>query len=624
MIKLIEVSKLVRYYILLMTTEAESGHPTSSLSAVELLTSLFFGGNLHYDVSDPDCPNNDRFILSKGHASPLFYALWAVAGELTEKNLLGYRKFESELEGHPTKRFKHTEVATGSLGQGLSVGVGMALNAKYLDKLPYKTHVLLGDSEMAEGSNWEAIQIASYYKLDNLIGIIDVNRLGQRGETMLRHDLTAYERRMQSFGWDTYLIHDGHDLEEIDRAYSWAKEEKNQKPKMIIAKTIKGKGVSFLEDKEGWHGKVLNEEEFEKAANELGEVNKKLRLDIEKPETSGEVNKRLRTLRALKGSESAEIAEVDTEYRKPFATRKAYGHALVEVYPKYPNMVVLDAEVSNSTYSKTFKDRYPERFFEMFLTEQNMVGVAVGLYLRGKIPFVSTFASFFTRAVDQIRVSQYSDAGINFVGSHCGVSIGEDGPTQMGLEDMAIFRSILGSVVLYPCDHVSQEKLVYEMIKHPGICYMRTTRMDTPTVYKPKEEFVIGGSKVLRFSEKDQLTIVAVGVTLYESLKAYENLKKEGILVRVIDAYCVKPIDKKTLKKAARETKAIVTVEDHFAEGGLGDAVLEALSEDCTPVHKMAVTKMPRSGSPKKLLDYEEISENAIVKKVKSINKELI
>ncbi|MBN1169293.1 transketolase [Candidatus Woesebacteria bacterium] len=617
--KLKDVANLLRYYILLMTTKAGSGHPTSSLSSVELITALFFGGHFHYDVSDPDFLNNDRFILSKGHASPLFYALWAVAGEISEEELLQYRKFDSVLEGHPTKRFKHTEVATGSLGQGLSVGIGMALNAKYLDKLSYKTYVLLGDSEMVEGSNWEAIQVASHYKLDNLIGMIDVNRLGQSGPTMLGYDIESYEKRVQSFGWDTYIIHDGHNLDEIDKAYSWANENKNEKPKMLIAKTIKGKGISFLEDKEGWHGKVLNETELSNALEELGKVEKKLRVEIAKPEETEEIRVKIEKIKNQKGSE---IEETDMEYTKPLATRKAYGHALVEVFPKYPNMVVLDAEVSNSTYSETFKEKYPDNFFEMFIAEQNMVGVAAGLYLRGKIPFVSTFASFFTRAADQIRVSQYSDVGVNFIGSHAGVSIGEDGPTQMGLEDVGMFRSLLNSVVLYPCDSVSCEKLVFEMAKHTGICYLRTTRMDTPVIYDSEEEFPIGGSKILKESKNDQVTIVAAGVTLHESLKAYEILKKEGISVRLIDAYCVKPIDGKTLQKAAKETKAIITVEDHFSEGGLGDAVLERLSDVCIPIYKLAVNKMPRSGTPQKLLSYEEISSGAIVERVKLLMKE--
>ena len=608
--KLGQISKLIRYYILLSSTQAGSGHPTTSLSAVELMTVLFFNNHLRYNPEDPKMPNNDRFILSKGHASPLFYALWAVAGEVTEEELKNYRKFDSNLEGHPTKNFKHTEVSTGSLGQGLSVGVGMALNAKYLDKLPYRTYVLLGDSEMAEGSNWEAMQIATHYKLNNLIAIIDVNRLGQRGETMYGWDLENYESKAKSFGWETFVVEDGHDLEQVEHAYQQVENSESDKPKMIIAKTIKGKGVSLLEDKEGWHGVALDKDQFSQAVSELGEINKELRASISPAE-----------IRYPEEKERGEIVEADEGYDDPLATRKAYGHALVKAYPKYPEMVVLDAEVSNSTYSKIFKEKYPERFFEMFIAEQNMVDVGVGLAERGKKVFVSTFASFFTRAMDQIRVSQYSRTSINFVGSHAGVSIGEDGPTQMGLEDIAVFRAILGSIVLYPADHVSAEKLVYKMAEHPGICYMRTTRMATESIYGEDEEFEIGGSKVLRSSDDDKVTIIAAGITLHESLKAHDELMRTGIKTRVIDLYSVKPLDVVTLKKAAKETSVIVTVEDHFAQGGIGGAVLEALAQDPVPVYKLAVTKMPRSGKPEELMRFMEIDAQAIVEKVKEVVK---
>ncbi len=603
-----EIGKLIRYYILFASTQSGSGHPTSSLSAVELLTTLFFNNHMRYDIKDPEFPNNDRFILSKGHATPLFYALWAVAGEITEKELKSYRKFESPLEGHPTKSFKHTEVATGSLGQGLSVGVGMSINAKYLDKLPYRTYVLLGDSEMAEGSNWEAMQIAAYYKLNNLIGIIDVNRLGQTVETMYGWDVENYESKVKSFGWETFVVEDGHDWEQIDTTLSVAENSVTEKPKMIIAKTIKGRGVSFLENAEDWHGKALDEEQFQQAIAELGEVNKEAKGIFAIPDQKYPEKK-----------ESGEIIETDNDYKNPLATRKAYGHALVEVYPKFPEMAVLDAEVSNSTYSKIFKEKYPDRFFEMFIAEQNMVGVGVGLAERGKVVFVSTFASFFTRAIDQIRVSQYSQASINFVGSHAGVSIGEDGPTQMGLEDIAIFRAILDSIVLYPADHVSAEKLVYKIAEYSGICYLRTTRMDTVPIYDENEEFEIGGSKVLRSSENDQFTIIAAGVTLYEALKAYDELQKEGVNVRVIDVYSVKPIDADAIIKAAEETKAIITVEDHFIQGGIGDSVLEVLAQNNTPVYKLAVNKIPRSGKPEELMEFMEIDAKAIVKKVKDV-----
>lgn len=604
--KLKKIAKLIRYFILTSTTEAGSGHPTSSLSATDLMTGLLFGGIFRFDVNQPEYPNNDRLIFSKGHASPLFYSLWAAAGKLTEKELMSMRKFGSFLEGHPTVAFRYTEAATGSLGQGLSIGIGMALNAKYLDKLPYRTYVLLGDSEMSEGSQWEAIQIASHYKLDNLVGIIDVNRLGQCGETMYGHDLNAYERRISSFGWETVLI-DGHSLPEIITAYEKTLRVINR-PVMIIAKTIKGKGVSFLEDQYGWHGKAPKKEELTKALQELGAVDTSIRGEILKPE---DMTPEKQTPQKAK--------EISYPIDKPVATRKAYGKALVRIFPQFPNMVVLDAEVSNSTYSEIFKEKYPEQFFEMYIAEQNMVGAALGLSRRGKFPFVSTFAAFFTRAFDQIRMSQYSDANIKFVGSHAGVSIGEDGPSQMGLEDIAMFRAILNSVVLYPSDAVSTEKLVEEAAKHNGIVYIRTTRKDTPIIYDKDEEFIIGGSKVLRKSNSDFVTVIAAGVTLHEALNAYEELKKEGIFIRVIDLYSIKPIDISTLHEAARTTKAIITVEDHFAEGGLGEAVKTALSDHAAPVYSLSVRKMPRSGKPDELLDYEEISRSAINKKVKEI-----
>lgn len=609
--KLTSLARLIRYYCISSTTQAGSGHPTSSLSAVDIMTVLMFGGMFRFNIKNPKTPNNDRLIFSKGHASPLFYSLWTVAGALPEKELMTLRTFGSPIEGHPTMAFPFTEVATGSLGQGLSVGVGMALNAKYLDKLPYKIYVLLGDSEMAEGSNWEAMQIASHYKLDNLVGIIDVNRLGQRGETMQGHDVSDYKAKVAAFGWHPIVI-DGHDMSEIEAAFNTIHNGStpDNKPIMVIAKTLKGKGVSFLENQEDWHGKTLKPPEAEKAYEELGDIDTTLRGDIVLPKNQKP---------AVYNPKPAFVEE--DSYKEPLAPRKAYGHALVHLHDTYPDMVVLDAEVSNSTYAAKFKDVYPKRFFEMFIAEQNMVGVAAGLSARGKIPFVSTFASFFTRAVDQIRVSQYSQSNINFVGSHVGVSIGEDGPTQMGLEDIAIFRAILGSVVLSPADHISSEKCVEEMIKHAGICYMRTVRMDTEPLYEPNEEFPIGGSKTLRESDNDDMTIIATGVTLYEALKAYDQLTKKGVHIRVVDAYSIKPIDTKTLQKAAVETRALLTVEDHFADGGLGGAVRKALSDRPVRVHSLAVEKMPKSGKPAELLDYEEISAPYIVKKVTAVLK---
>lgn len=620
-----KLAKLIRYYILVSSTEAGSGHPTSSLSAADLMTVLFFSGFFNFDLKNPDYSNNDRLIFSKGHASPLFFSLYTVAGAITEKKLLTYRKFGSSLEGHPTMFFPYTEAATGSLGQGLSVGVGLALNAKYIDKLPYKTYVLLGDSEITEGSVWEAMEIAAHYQLDNLVGILDVNRLGQRGETMSGYDVASYVKKVSSFGWQTILV-DGHSLVEIKQAFKKAQRVKGS-PVMIIAKTVKGKGVSFLENKDGWHGKALKLDELDKALKELGEVDKNLRGKLVKPVPShviaNEVKQsgNMEMIASSSPSASPRNDKVNYQPGELIATRKAYGNALVRIYPKFSEMVVLDAEVSNSTFAETFKKVYPDRFFEMFIAEQNMVGVAVGLSRRGKIPFVSTFAAFFSRAFDQIRMSQYSKSNIKFVGSHAGVSIGEDGASQMGLEDIAMFRSLLDSVVLYPSDAVSTEKLVEEAAKYQGLVYIRTTRKDTPILYQNNDKFPIGGSKVLRISSKDQVTVVAAGVTLHEALSAYEKLKAENILIRVIDLYSIKPLDIDTLKKAAQETTAIITVEDHYPFGGIGEAVSTCLSGIKTRVYSLAVRKMPRSGKPQELLEYEEISADAIVKLVKEIIK---
>jgi len=602
--KLKALAKLVRYYILRSTTKAGSGHPTSSLSAVELMVALFFH-KLRFDLKKPDRPNNDRAIFSKGHASPLLYALYAAAGVVSERQLDKLRNLGSPLEGHPRPCFKFVEVASGSLGQGLSIGLGMALNAKYLDKLPYKTYVLLGDSEMAEGSVWEAVQLAAYYKLDNLVGIIDVNRLGQSQETMYGHDVAAYQKRLTSFGWEVKIV-DGHNLNQILKVFDSIDKVKNR-PTMIVAKTIKGRGVSFLEDKEGWHGKALKEEDYQKALKELGKINTKIKGVIQKPKDR--LPKVQFSTRKIKPTSYDKNEEV--------ATRKAYGNALKRLGAAYQNIISLDGDCKNSTYAEIFKDAFPKRFFEMFIAEQNMVGAALGLSKRGKIPFVSTFAAFLTRAYDQIRMASYSKPNIKFVGSHAGVSIGEDGPSQMGLEDLAMFRSLAGSIVLYPADAVSTEKLTAQAAKINGLCYIRTARPSTPIIYNLKEEFPIGGSKVLTSSKNDVATVVAAGITLYEALAAAKELAKKGLPIRVIDAYSIKPIDEKTLKKAASETdNTVITVEDHWFEGGLGDAVLNVFADLPIKVYKLAVNKIPTSGKPAQLLDLEGISSKAIVRKV--------
>lgn len=604
--KLPQLAAMIRYYILAASTRAGSGHPSSSLSATDLMTGLLFGGGFRYDPDRPDYPNNDRLIFSKGHASPLFYSLWLAAGRLSEEQLFTYRQFGSQLEGHPTPAFPYAEAATGSLGQGLSIGLGMALNAKYLDQLPYRTYVLLGDSEMAEGSQWEAIQLAAHYRLHNLIGVIDVNRLGQRGETMYGHDLQAYQQRVAAFGWQTILI-DGHSYPEILAAYDQARQA-TSRPVMIIARTLKGKGVTVMEDRNGWHGKALSPDDCKQAIQALGQVDTSVRGKLALPEVSKPAPRPV-----------GRVTPFNYPPEQPVATRQAYGNALVRLAPGFPELVSLDAEVSNSTMAASFKEACPDRFFEMYVAEQNMVGAALGLALRGKLPFVSTFAAFLSRAYDQIRMSQYSAGNIKLAGSHAGVSIGEDGPSQMGLEDLAMFRAIHGSVVLYPADAPATERLVEEAARHRGLVYMRTTRAATPILYGSEELFPIGGSKVLRSNSKDVLTVVAAGITLFEALAAHEELKGEGIFVRVIDLYSIKPLDEKALQKAAGATWAILTVEDHYPEGGLGEAVRSALATTGVSVYSLAVRKKPKSGKPDELLDYEEISREAIARKVRVI-----
>jgi transketolase len=602
-----QLAALIRHYILTATTTAGSGHPSSSLSAVELMTTLFFGGIFRYDPDQPQHPNNDRLIFSKGHASPLLYALWVAAGKLPgEEMAASYRKFGTALEGHPTVTFPYVEAATGSLGQGLSVGVGMALNAKYLDKLPYRTYVLQGDSEMAEGSVWEALEIATHYHLDNLVGIVDINRLGQRGETLLGHEVSLYASRASAFGWETISV-DGHSFEEILAAYHRALAVTGR-PVMILAKTIKGKGVSFIEDKNGWHGKALNQEECDRALAELGGVDLTVRGELARPQDQ-----------TPKAPRAVPLAEFDYPKGTPVATRRAYGNALARLGPANQKIVSLDGEVSNSTMAEIFAKACPDRFFEMFVAEQNMAGVGLGLAVRGKIPFVSSFAAFLSRAFDQIRMSQYSDPNLKFVGSHAGVSIGWDGPSQMGLEDLAMFRTLVNGAVLYPADAVSTERLVEEMVKRHGIMYLRTTREATPILYGPEDEFQLGGCKVLRSSGQDRATVVSAGITLYEALAAWEALQKMGIFVRIIDLYSIKPIAAATLADAARQTGAVITVEDHYPEGGLGEAVMSALATVPVPVYCLAVTKKPKSGAPEELLDYEDISRGAIVRKVKEV-----
>jgi transketolase len=586
------------------TTAAGSGHPSSSMSAADLMAVLM-AKYLRYDFDNPHHPNNDHLVFSKGHASPLLYSMYKAAGAIKDEELLSLRKFGSRLEGHPVPVvLPWVDVATGSLGQGLPMGVGMALDGKYLDKLPFRVWVLLGDSETAEGSVWEAFATAGHYKLNNLIAIIDMNRLGQRGETALGWDSKTYAARVTAFGCHAIEI-DGHNLEAIDKAFEEATKV-TDRPTVIIAKTQKGAGVDFIANHDKWHGKALSKEEMQKAIQELGgEVN--LTIKVQAPED--------------KKPEKGKSGKFEApQYSKPTATREAYGDALKALGAARPDVVVVDAEVSNSTYAEKFRDAYPDRFFEMYIAEQQMVGAAIGLATRDKVPFASTFAAFLTRAYDFIRMGAVSRANIRLSGSHAGVSIGQDGPSQMALEDLAMMRAVYGSTVLYPSDATCAAHLVGMMADRKGISYMRTTREKTAILYDAKEKFEIGGSKVLRRSGQDKATLIGAGITLHECLKAHEQLQQNGINVRVIDLYSVKPIDTKTLHEAAKETPILIVVEDHWPEGGLGDAVLEAFAgqtQNLPRVIKLAVNNMPGSGTPEELIEAAGISAKTIVETVR-------
>ena len=683
------ISKLLRYDILTSTTAAGSGHPTSSLSAVELMSTLFFGGFLKYDIRNPQSFLNDRIIFSKGHASPLVYSLYHAAGVISYDELLTLRKFDSVLEGHPTPRFKYIDVSTGSLGQGLSVGVGMALgiklkfearsskletnsnikNSNYQNvsdsdirisdlkqKLP-KVFVLLGDSEMAEGQVWEAMEIASYYKLSNLIAILDVNRLGQRGETMLGWNLETYAKRVEAFGWKAVIVKDGNDLKQVYKTYESIIGDESRAPIMVIAKTIKGKGVSFLENKDGWHGKAVPKEQLQEALDELGEVDLNVRGKIQFPKAQISKLKDQNKISNLK-SINYKLQTTNYELGSLVATREAYGEALTALGEMDERIVALDAETSNSTYADKFGKRFPQRFFEMFIAEQNMISAALGMSKQGYIPFASSFAAFLTRAFDQIRMSQYSRPNIKIVGSHAGVSIGSDGPSQMALEDLAMMRSVLHSIVFYPSDATSTFRLTEIMAKTAGLFYMRTTREKTPILYKHDETFKIAGSKLLRQSPQDVAVVFAAGITVHEALKAADELKEERISICIVDLYSLKPIDEKTIREQAKKCRNIIVVEDHYLYGGIGEAVLTALNSNTKArnprqiqnlndknskqkgfehldlrnsnivssfdirisnfVH-LCVRKLPRSGTPEELLAYEEINAAAIIKAVKSL-----
>jgi len=593
------------------TSEAGSGHPSSCCSAADIVAALFFSV-MRYDPKNPKAYNSDRFVLSKGHAAPLLYAAWAEAGLFPKSELLKLRSLASDLEGHPTPRLSFVDMATGSLGQGLPVGIGIALNAKCVDKLDHRTYVLMGDGESVEGSVWEAAEVARYHGLDNLCAIVDVNRLGQSDPTMLQHDMEGYRSRWVGFGWQALVV-DGHDLSALLAAFDAAAGTKG-KPTVLLAKTFKGKGISFMENHPGWHGKpVAKGEETQKAIDELTKRLKpsSISISFKKPSTPAQGPWSIDPLPA------SPYKVGDTA-----ATREAFGNALEALGAVNPLVVGLDADVKNSTYTDKFGKKFPNRFFESFIAEQTMLGAAAGLAACGKIPFVATFSAFYTRAYDFIRMAAISGSNIKLVGTHVGVSIGEDGPSQMGLEDIAMMAAQPGVTVLYPSDATCTYRLVEMAASHKGMVYIRAGRPKSPVLYGPDETFQIGGSKVIRRSASDVLTIVAAGVTLFEALKAYDTLKAAGVSVRIIDLYSIVPIDRTTLLDSARATQGrILTVEDHYAHGGLGDAVLSAVGPEGIKVHKLAVRTIPHSGKPDELVDHFGIGARSIVEAAQKITK---
>lgn len=620
--KLIEALKakaqILRIHSIQATTEAGSGHPTTCLSAADILSVLFFHA-LRYDVPNPKNPFNDHIVLSKGHAAPLLYAAWAEAGAFPVEHLMTLRRIDSDLEGHATPRFRWYGAATGSLGQGLSMAVGAALALKH-DQSPAKVYCVMGDGETAEGSVWEAAAMANYYQLNNLIAIVDVNRLGQSQPTMLQHDLGTYAKRWTAFGWHVVIV-DGHDINQLLNAFDDALQPREQ-PVVILARTLKGKGVSAIENKDGWHGKPLPKDMAEQAIAELAisheqrSLSSKLRVApprIPEPISAGRTD--VDAAGKTRG-QRANLPQYDPGAQ--VATREAYGDAITALGNAYPEIMVLDGDVKNSTYSEKFLKAFPDRFIECFIAEQNMIGAAIGLALRGKIPFASSFACFLSRAYDFIRMAGVAQANIKLCGSHAGVSIGEDGASQMGLEDIAMMRAIPNALVFYPSDAVSTAHLVKAMADYHGIAYLRTSRPKTPVIYSSDDEFPPGGCKVLRSGSNDAVTVVGAGVTLHEALKAYDQLVNSGIHIRVIDLYSVKPIDAETLIRCGTETHGrIITVEDHYPEGGLGEAVTAAVCAHGIQVKRLAVQELPHSGKPEELLALYGIDAAAIVRAVR-------
>lgn len=614
-----DIANLLRIDSIKATCASNSGHPTSCCSAAELMSVLFFH-IMRYKASEPRHHCNDRFVLSKGHAAPILYAAWAKVGFVKEGDLLNLRKIDCDLEGHPTPKLEFVDVATGSLGQGLGAACGMAYTGKYFDKSSYRVYCMMGDGECSEGSVWEAMAFASHYKLDNLVAIIDVNRLGQSEPAPLQHDMETYRKRCEAFGWNTYEV-DGHDVEGLCKAL-WDAQQVKGKPTCLVAKTFKGKGLKGIEDCENWHGKPIPKDRVEGLLTELqAQIQSKNHDKVLCPEPrEGDIKPADMTPIKL---------SAPTDYKKgdKVATRRAYGKALAKLGQASGKVVALDGDTKNSTFSDEFRKAFPERYIECFIAEQNMVGVAIGCATRGRtVAFASTFAAFFSRAYDQIRMGAISQSNVNLVGSHCGVSIGEDGPSQMALEDLAMFRAIPTCTVFYPSDAVSTERAVVLSANTEGICFIRTSRPETAVLYSTDEKFEVGVAKVVRQSDNDCATVIGAGITLHEALAAADMLKSEGKNIRVIDPFTIKPLDAKTIVECAKATQRhIITVEDHYKEGGLGEAVLAAI-HDCRDddaagivVTRLAVSGVPRSGKSQELLDIFGISAKHIAAAVRNI-----
>ncbi|XP_015913581.1 transketolase-like protein 2 [Parasteatoda tepidariorum] len=607
-----DIANKLRIHSIRATNASNSGHPTSCCSMAELMSVLFFN-TLKFRIDDPRDPSSDRFVLSKGHAAPILYAAWAEAGLFPESDLLKLRKIDCDLEGHPTPRLSFIDVATGSLGQGLSCAAGMAYTGKYFENASYRVYCLIGDGESAEGSIWEALSFAGHYKLDNLVAIFDVNRLGQSEPTMFQHHMEIYQKRLEAFGFNTIVI-DGHSVEEIVKAFENAASFKG-KPTAIVAKTYKGKGIPGIEDQENWHGKPLGD----KADAAISVISGACARDLPAPQT---------IIAPVQDVPPVDTAPIQLSEQPNYtlgemvATRLAYGTALAKLGKNSERIIALDGDTKNSTFSDKFRKAFPDRYIECFIAEQNLVGVAVGCATRGrKIPFASTFATFFTRAFDQLRMAAISQANIKLAGSHCGASIGEDGPSQMGLEDIALFRTIPGSTVFYPSDAVSAERACELAANTQGICFIRTSRPNTHVIYANAEPFAVGKAKIVKKSSKDVALVIGAGITLYETLKASDQLNKQGIEIRVLDPFTIKPLDVNTIVTNAKECGGrIVVVEDHYHEGGIGEAVAGAVG-GCRDIllSRLAVTGIPRSGPPAELLDMFGISAKHIVKAVLDI-----